>query len=247
MPPSSRTKSATQLAANNNAVWCDTLCRAHGRPGEFLPGVWVNRRAVPRFYPNAVTLAADDAPALRERIQALEQANLPPGWAVKDSFRTLDLTTLGFEVLFEAEWIWRPAEAPAPDAGSASLHWWRVQTAAELATWETAWGSAAGDERLFLPALLADPDVVFLAADQGGAIRAGAIVNQTDGVAGLSNLFGAEGQASVTWAGAVGAARAVFQGLPLVGYEAGPDLAAAQAAGFAAIGPLRVWRKSKNE
>jgi hypothetical protein len=36
-----------ELAARNNAVWCDTVCRAHGVPGEFLNGIWVNRKLGP--------------------------------------------------------------------------------------------------------------------------------------------------------------------------------------------------------
>ena len=36
------------------------MCRAHGRAGTFLPHLWVNAQSVPRFYPNAVTLAPDD-------------------------------------------------------------------------------------------------------------------------------------------------------------------------------------------
>jgi len=40
-------------AARNNAEWCDAVCRAHGNPGEFHDGIWLNRKPVPRFYPNA--------------------------------------------------------------------------------------------------------------------------------------------------------------------------------------------------
>ena len=44
-------------AARNNAELCDAVCRAHGNPGEFHEGMWLNRHQVPRFYPNAGTLA----------------------------------------------------------------------------------------------------------------------------------------------------------------------------------------------
>jgi hypothetical protein len=46
------------LAAYNNAHWCDTICCAHGIPGEFQEHLWLNRHSVPRFYPNVVTLSA---------------------------------------------------------------------------------------------------------------------------------------------------------------------------------------------
>jgi hypothetical protein len=46
-----------EQAARNNAIWCDTICRAHGVQGEFHGQLWLNRQPVPRFYPNAVTFA----------------------------------------------------------------------------------------------------------------------------------------------------------------------------------------------
>jgi hypothetical protein len=228
-------------AARNNAVWCDTVCRAHGRPGEFLPGLWVDRHPAPRFYPNAITLGADEA-AVVARLYELGRAGLPPGWGVKDSFCTLDLTPLGFRVLFDAEWIWRPAarSVPPPGGGLAGAHWARIRTQAELAGWEAAWGSASEEDRLF-PPLLAYPAIAFLAAYRAGEIIAGAIANQSDDVVGLGNTFGPTGESAGLWAGIITAARQAFPGLPLAGYEAGADLAAAQSAGCAAIGPLRVW------
>ena len=47
-------------AARNNARWCNAVCFAHGKSGRFLEHMWVNAEAVPRFYPNAVTLSAAD-------------------------------------------------------------------------------------------------------------------------------------------------------------------------------------------
>lgn len=59
--------------------------------------------------PDAVTLVPGADPvALAARIDTAA-----PGAAVKDSFADLDLTEGGFRVLFEAQWIHRPASAPA--------------------------------------------------------------------------------------------------------------------------------------
>ena len=73
---------------------------------------------MPRFYPNAVTL---DARRGRHRRAApdrriLQKSNLPGRWAVKDSFNTLDIARLGFDVLFEASWI-RKVDARDGHAG----------------------------------------------------------------------------------------------------------------------------------
>ena len=47
------------------------MCRAHGKAGTFLPHMWVNAEAVPRFYPNAVTLAQDEA-AVAEQVGTVD-------------------------------------------------------------------------------------------------------------------------------------------------------------------------------
>ena len=104
-------------AARNNARWCDAVCRAHGNPGEFHDDLWLNRHRVPRFYPNAGTLAEPSQRQL-ELIDELLAARLPSGWAVKDSFCALDLASRGFRVLFGAEWIYLAVSA---DEGHRSV------------------------------------------------------------------------------------------------------------------------------
>jgi len=81
-------KDWTLAAVLNNARWCDAVCRAHGHPGRMLPHIWVNAAVVPRFYPNAVTLAVGEAALEEQRttIEILQKSNLPGRWSVKDSF-----------------------------------------------------------------------------------------------------------------------------------------------------------------
>jgi hypothetical protein len=252
-----------RAAAHNNAVWCDAVCRALGGDTAFGDGLWVNRRPAPPYYSNAVTFNPTDTAAQTRGIRALFDAGLPDMWSVKDSFRTLDLAPLGFGVLFEARWLGlRPDQArrglrPLPIDASAA-HWQRVTTDAGLAAWETTWRgdtantAAEARPRLFLPALLADPNLAFLAGYQDEHIVAVAAANRSDDgvgpVCGISNFFlpGADGEThrSSVLAGALSAARAAFPGLPLVGYERGDDLAAMRAVGFQTLGPLRVWSRA---
>jgi hypothetical protein len=247
------TLSRVEQAARNNAIWCDTICRAHGAAGEFQETVWFNRNSVPRFYPNVVTLA-DQHPTADQLayVQELVAAILPDHWAIKDSFAELDLAALGFQLFFEAHWIWRTPSAPLPNHHDQDIQWIHLQDEAELTKWENAWSGAPADSnptgnsstqlpRLFLPALLADPNVAFIAAYQGNAIIAGAIANRTDTVVGLSNLFAPPENSVFFWAGCVATAQARFPGLPLVGYESGADLALAEAVGFEKLQSLRVW------
>jgi hypothetical protein len=97
-------RSITALAAHNNTLWCDAVCRAHDRPGEFHETLWFTRLGAPRFYPDAVTIVGlEAAPAQTEAIAALVGSTRQREWSVKDSFQSLDLRSLGFEPLFDAE------------------------------------------------------------------------------------------------------------------------------------------------
>jgi hypothetical protein len=140
----------------NNAEWCDAVCRAHRKPGEFNTDIWLNRHRVPRFYPNVGTLVEPCQRQL-DLIDELVAARVPPGWAVKDSFCMLDLASRGFEVLFMAEWIYLPVSRIGNITTSGKARRWEVVKSHDvLAEWESAWSRAAGDVsggRIFVPAL----------------------------------------------------------------------------------------------
>lgn len=234
-----------ELAAYNNAVWCDTVCRVHGSPGVFDPDAWVHAQLGPPGYPNLVTLHAGGEAAVHGHLRRL-RAELPDcAWGVKDSFCTLDLGPLGFDPLFEARWIHLPP-ATALHTGP-DLRWAVVTSADDLAHWERGW--AGGDlpaeaQRVFLPGLLADPDVDVMAAWQGSRCVGGAILNRSASggavVVGMSNVHTDDDPVPL-YASLAAAAQARYPGRPLVGYESGAWLAAAQACGFEAVGPLRIW------
>jgi hypothetical protein len=242
------TPSKLEHAARNNAIWCETICRSHGIPGEFHKGMWLNRHAVPRFYSNMVTLSSRDSAAQLAQLRALA-AELKGPWSVKDSFSRLDLAPLGFRPLFQAAWLWcTPFQSPR-SAGIPGLRWTRVGCEPELEEWESAWDQdparppAGGRPRLFLPALLDDPEIVLLAAYRGGSLAAGAIANHTDEVVGLSNVFVLDGEPAAFWPQFLERVHERFPGLPVVGYERGPDLALARQAGFESLEPLTVWTR----
>ena len=238
-------------AVHNNAVWCDTICRAHGTPGRFLEEIWINSQPSPPFYPNAVTLSGAEGIGMQLiAIRDLLETDLAGEWAVKDSFCTLDLAPLGFGPLFEAEWIWRSTAQPRPDGGIAGVGWTTIRHAPELAAWEAAWGGTPIGEaptttRIFLPPLLEDEDIAVIAAYQDRRIVAGVIANRTGNVVGVSNLFVPEQDSERFRAGCIAAVIDAFPGLPLVGYESGHDLQAAQALGFDILGPLRIWARTQ--
>lgn len=236
-------------AARNNALWCDAVCRAHGKPGEFHAAIWLNRHGTLPFYPDAVTLEPGDMPGAFDLIADLVGRDGNRGWAVKDSFCELDLSPLGFATLFEACWLTRDA-SPTGEAAENSWSentwsensWSIVRSGDELLAWETAW---AGPDshlplRLFDPELLSDPDIVFALSARDGVVRGG-VLYRGAGVVGLSNIFSPPSENESTRLELAGFAAHVFPGHPLVGYERGEDLTASCRARFSAIGDLRIW------
>lgn len=104
-----------QTAARNNAEWCAAMSRSHDLASEFRAQAWAAPTRTPPYYPDAVTLVPGaDPAALTARIDTAV-----PGASIKDSFADLDLTEAGFQVLFEAQWIHRPASAPTIPSGLA--------------------------------------------------------------------------------------------------------------------------------
>lgn len=218
-----------------------------GAATEFVPHAWRCRSAAPPLYPNLVALdgsaPAQQAAQLRA-IDEMQSLGLPTGWAVKDSFCSLDLATRVFDMLFEALWIARNSFAPMP---SSSLEAMTLDDAAGLAAWEEAWrgDEPTGDDELparhFPDQLLTDPNVAFLAIWREGRIVAGAAANRAAGVAGMTNLYvGSEQPETVAVALAAPIADR-FPGLPIVAYEPAVRARQLRGAGFRTLAPLIVW------
>lgn len=229
-------ESRARAAARNNAEWCDAVCRAHGLPGAFDADAWTNAHRTPRYYLDAVTLAATaSAEHVLDRIDTAS-----PGCSVKDSFTRLDLTGAGFRVLLEAEWIYRPQPDPV-STGLLDIPWKPVRDGAGLMEWEAAWSDRQDELGLFPSDLLTDHMVIFLGARLGGRLIAGCVANSRSLVVGVSNLFVLDGDLDTAWAGALAAIARHSPGRAVVGYEYGDTLAAALRQGFRPVGQLRVW------
>jgi hypothetical protein len=179
---------------------------------------------VPRFYPNVVTLAHDEAALAEQRgtIDILAKSNLPGRWAVKDSFNTLDLARRGFDVLLEASWI---RCEMLMTAATSDIVWQR----------ETSGGTWPFD----------DPGFAMFTGRRGFRAVAGGMLYRSDGVVGLSNVVAEAADAVAVWRSLILLSAQTFPRLPLVGYESGGELAAALDAGFEIGDPVRVWVKAR--
>ena len=80
-------------------------------------------------------------------------------------------------------------------------------------------------------------------ADDGKKIVAGAVVNRSATVIGLSNVFHTHGDLESVWRGAASTAQARWGPMPVIGYDSGTALDAAHRAGFGSVGELVVWVK----
>jgi hypothetical protein len=224
--------SVVQLAAHNNAEWCDTFCRTHGVAGDFDRDCWSSRCRTPPLYPDAVTL--DPRVDVADLLSRIDTGG---GCSIKDSFATLDLAAHDFQPLIHAEWV-----VADGDHDGAPGRWSVIETPAQLEEWESAWGEAT-EPGFFRPALLSDPAIALLARYDGGLVTAGAIVNRSRMVIGVSNLFDSDGDLTAAWRTAAATACARWGSMPLVGYASGASLAAAQRAGFTSLGELTIWKK----
>jgi hypothetical protein len=225
---------AVARAAMANARWCHAVCAGHQIVGHFAPDAWTCATRTPALHPDAVTLAQGaDVDELLARIDP------SAGCTVKDSFAELDLRPRGFEVLFEAEWIERHPQAGGPSTTTTT---WRMVRDDELATWLRTWASDDVPTDVLTPDLLTEP-VVVLGRFADDRVVAGAILDPADGVVGLGNVFGPDGELHRTWRECAATIDALHPVGPVVGYESGASLEAACRAGFRPVGALRVWSR----
>ncbi|RYZ09085.1 MAG: hypothetical protein EOO73_04785 [Myxococcales bacterium] len=225
--------------------WYDAMCEAHGVPGEHHDDYWVNRRSMPPYMSNLITLRDDTGTAAQvAAIRSLIGTNA--GYGVKDSFQCLSLGELGLRVLFRATWIFRPEGAEGPKDDGA-LEWRVVRTPLQLQAWESTWrgvgdnAEARQHPAVFPPSLLHRSDFRFLLGERGGKAVATAALNRTAHAVGLSNVFAPTEEPDKLFPGCVRLACSIFPGLPLVGYERDAHLVAAKAAGFETVHGLTVW------
>ncbi len=243
----SMNKKRIDQAVWNNAVWCDVVCRAHGNPGVFAEGLWYCPQEAPPFYPNSVTLDRSLDDPLFDTIQGALDKVLLDGWAVKDSYANLALSERGFQALFDAEWIYLDPTKTVPRPDLPGVHWDLVTDKNTLAAWEQVWADLPANEtesqeaQIFQPALLTDERLSILVGFKDHRIVAGVIGLLTDGVVGVSNLFGPPDKGISYRAGCISGLQEIYPNTPLVGYEGGADLKEMGILGFERLGLLRIW------
>lgn len=95
------------------------------------------------------------------------------------------------------------------------FYWTTIGEPEALRDWEAAWNGIPADHAspplpdVFLPTLLADPDIQFVAAYRDQQVVAGAIANRSGDVVGVSNMF-AHADTERSWAGCLATIRSAW-------------------------------------
>ncbi len=217
--------------------WYAAVCRAHGIAFVRSARRWHSLSRMPPFYGNAVYLASRRPLALFRRIDAAVAGRAwGPGWGVKDALAVHDLSDAGFDLLFEARWLFR---APSRHAVADPRFDVRAQQSDPARRrWISAWGETPPGEVVFPDGFGDDPAICLLAAYQGDRCVGGIACNRSSNCVGISNTFGSEDAISACVLHA-----AAHTTLPLVGYEQGTSLDLFRELGFSTTGPLAVWTR----
>jgi hypothetical protein len=222
--------SLLQSAIRNNVNWCKKVSELHGGIHLTKGNVWGLTTQAPKFYPDLIT--TDQTVTTQEVVEFIGNREI---LSIKDSFSNIDMSFLGYKILFEAEWICHEAVSVLV---SNSNDWKTIQTEEEVVNWTTA----CGLEGIITADLLRDSEVVIFGKGDLNEEK-GFIVNQAAKVIGVSNVFSQNPKSHEHWSEIPQIASTIFPRLPLVGYEHGEDLKAALQIGWKSMGPLRVWIK----
>ena len=148
----------SRLCASNNADIYQAVFKAHGLRHHRSEALWWSDEPAPPYYSNLTTLDPDSSDLQLAIVRRLK-SDLGRSFSVKDGFRRLDLSVLGFRPLFDATWIWaEPDRIGLGPQNRMPSRWRRISDTASLDAWEGAWaaGGSSTDSRVFLPAILDD-------------------------------------------------------------------------------------------
>ena len=220
------------LTVRENAAWCDLVCRLHRFTPEGDGRLWWSARRTPDLFPDAVTLVPD--------VSVLDVLG-----RINDSVRHV-----GQGLLCDA----RPHGpgvdcALRRDVGHASTRA-RARTTGRVHVRRRAARSSrsrpgvvpgAARRGCCQPGCDACPESPCLAAK---AMPGSPTVRSCTAQRSAALPSPASGTPSGAWADIADAVSHRHPEAWIVGYERGADLDAALAAGFTAIGPLRVWNRN---
>lgn len=226
-----------KLAIENNVSWCDLIFRTNDQKTDLYPQYWINRGIQIPYYPDFITRTPSLSFQVHDTIK-----KLPVGSYIKDSFATLDLTTLGYDKLFKNTWLtWCPESNQqigsdhSPDNSIET-----IKSPKHLAKWMTTWEPEGKTASLiFHPKLLLNSDIKFVAVVVENKVIAGAVFNINPvGTVGISNLFGNKNNQQKIISFTIRS----YPEHTIVTYGSDNEIAMYQKLGFVTAGALTVWQ-----
>jgi hypothetical protein len=217
-----------RAAVDTSLAWYDDVFALHGIPTQEDGGLWWALCPPPPWHSGVKTTEPG--------VGADRVLDVHRHGAVADSFGDLDLAPYGFTMLVDATWVHHPPIAEPPSR--LPQGWSAVREAGLLAEWNLAHDYTG----VLLPPVLDQPAFTVLARHVRGVLAGGAVVHRggRTGAIGLSNTWSAT-SAGVDHGEVLAAVGALHPGSAVTDYAQGADLSAMVAAGYAPLGPQRVW------
>jgi hypothetical protein len=219
-----------RAAVDASLAWYADVFALHDIPASTDAGLWWALAPPPPWHSEVKT--TEPGVDVARVLSVYERGS------VADSFGDLDLRPHGFTVLIEAMWVHHAGVAESSSGRPEG--WTVVRDPGLLAEWNAAHDYAG----VLLPAVLEHPAFSVLARQSGGALVGGAIVHRPQGsphdVVGLSNAWSTDSDV-VDHAELLAVVGALHPGAGVTDYAGGAELDAMVAAGYATLGPQRVW------
>lgn len=222
-------------AVQNNIDWCDAVADSHGLTTTQIGGLWLCQEPMPPLFPNVITAAPG---AFNPAILHDLLVSLPTPWALKDSFHDETHVKPPYETLFNAHWYGSLQIGEGTDtSGYESLN--VVTDLDDFARWLEAWGETPDGTTVYAGTILNHPDAHFVYLTDQHGICCGGSLFASQGVIGLSNLFGSTEDLQRL----IRTIQLTYPNEPLVGYGPEESLTALKPFGFRDLGELSVLRR----
>jgi hypothetical protein len=220
-----------RAAVDASLAWYDDVCALHGVATATEAGLWRALGDPPPWHSGLKTT--------RPGVDVRRVLAAHRGGPVADSFGDLDLQPHGFTVLIDGQWV----HHPGLDGSTTGLpSGWSVVRDPDLLG---EWSRAHDYVGVLLHDVLDEPAFTVLAQHSAGRLTGGAVLHRPavgpDDLVGLSNAWTAR-RGAVDHAELLAVIGALEPGRAVTDYAYGAELDAMTAAGYARLGPQRVWR-----
>ncbi len=232
-----------QKASNNNLALYKSVFASHGIELQTTKEIYYTTERTPPLYSNLATRSSEWIP---EEIFGEIDKNCKErkwsDWSIKDSFQCLDLTSHGFEKLFDSQWLYLESGAFTPQ-NNEEIRFEIVTDSDGLQKWVEVWGEGIElGHSIYKTELLEDDSVYFVVGYKDSEPDCVALLNKSDDVIGVSNFFVPDDTVS-KWSSLVSFIYSEIEVKDIVGYEDAETLEKITTLGFEPVGRLTIWLK----